>query len=1324
MLRIHGFKPNTSKKTVEMFIENQSGEIELESCDYDAETGVAVVAFKNAQGATKLMSLEQLTLGGVQMSITPLRNAYAGLDREACRPRAVRVCGIGRDTSNEFLTLFFGNRRMCGGGDIEELEYDNEQGVAIITYKDPESASRVVKTQPLKLNKTNVEVTLMTPLQCLPVVLGPVEESKVLVTGLSTACTADDLKTFFSMANLCNEIQDVTFGQQPGVAMLKFTNPPDFDSLRVLCITRPLHATMLSVHRVPLSRVVQVHNIGRVSKDMLSMYFDSKKHSGGGKVVHVNVYREHDYACVELEDPTIVNNILARGHHRFEEQTLHVAAYYDDLGPMFSRHNAPASADSIPENIVVSGVNPDILTFIQRSPTSRQFVDRKMADVSAEVGWNSCRDHSVKITCTIRDKTENSPRIAKDWKQTSEETFLQVLNTAFASEDMDVPQEIWTGFMERIEYVKRLDRSRIVVEVKDKECRVSVIGQRNEVENIMRCLNGDCAKLQQGITTTTLTVRNVKEHQRRMLFATGFRLKLQKQFPDLTLTVDVRAHTVSFTGMSTNILTAKAQMLAIFKNMMSTQMDMSEMLINIVMGPIVIKYVVQEFKRRTIRAVLCAAGKNTLGVWAFSQEHLYIAVDVIKRSVDEQKIAADLRAIQPLQTWKTLMYQVHSDHEGLLKVNEYDDGVIVSGAVKPVELACRRIQDFLSQHVSVEEFVFMKRGTTDYITKYMKKEVGDVRKASQRDGIKITAKMDGPYGFAVRGSRAALDRVAHKLQVLADSVKMNQHKVDKLGARTFLSSEDGKRALVGLQSDHKVVIEPVGLCSQESPAEVSRAGNNAGGSTVVSSISLPGGITVEVVRGDLTRFRADGIVNAANERLDHVGGLAKAIVTAGGPEIQSQCHAYVRERGKLEPGQVWVSTPGKLPCKRLIHAVGPIWQGGECNEDSALCEAISACMREAEKLGLSSIAFPALSSGAFGFPLDRCTIFIMKALRHFLERHTHTCVKKVALVDPSEAVINSFHRSFGFVFSSNTETKLDVSDDDSSQNTGYPETLLSPTSPAIRSGSPDIVLKTPEGITLSLCKSEIAQMQVDAIVNSTDCRLQLNRGASSRALLQIGGTSLQTECQMVAPDGIEYGEVVTTGSGQLKCKLVMHGACCSWDSGFGRSQHVLRLFVANSFQAAHLHKLTSIAIPAIGTGTLGFPPETVADVMLDELMKFSRDNPRTTLTDVRFVVYQNGGGGGGGYTHHTGGHMSSPTGKAMSNKRSRSRRRSVSCNRSSASQQEHQGRSVTFNIFARSQAAIKSAVDGLKQLCDKECAEIVLNKKSHQSAIAKLTVGQ
>ena len=572
-----------------------------------------------------------------------------------------------------------------------------------------------------------------------------------------------------------------------------------------------------------------------------------------------------------------------------------MAAYYDDLGPMFSRHNAPASADSIPEKIVVSGVNPDILTFIQGSPTSRQFVDRKMADVSAEVFWNSYSDtdHSVEITCTIRDKTETSPRISEDWKQTSEETFLQVLNTDFASEDMDVPQEFWTGFMERIEYLRRLDRSRIVVEVKDNECCVSVIGQRSEVENVMRRLNGDCAKLQQGITRATLTVRNVKEHQRRMLSATGFKLNLQKEFPDMTLTVDARAHTVSFTGIPANILNAKAEMLAIFKNMMSTQMDMSAMLINIVTGTIVTKYVVQEFKRRDIRAVLRAVGKNKLGVWAFSQEHLDIAVDVIKRSVDERKIVADLRAIQPLQTWKTLMDQVHSDHEGLLKVTESDNGVIISGEVKPVELACRRIQDFLSQHVSVEKFVFMKRGTADYMRKYMKKEVGDVRKASQRDGIKITAKMDGPYGFAVRGSRAALDRIACKLQAFADSVKMNQHKVDKPGARTFLSSEDGKRALVGLQSDHKVVIEPVGLCSQESPAKVSHAGKNAGGSTVVSSISLPGGVTVEVVRGDLTRFRADGIVNAANERLDHVGGLAKAIVTAGIKALLQYHHCFV-----------------------------------------------------------------------------------------------------------------------------------------------------------------------------------------------------------------------------------------------------------------------------------------------------------------------------------------------------------------------------------------------------------------------------------------------
>ncbi|KAI0243085.1 hypothetical protein LSAT2_008812, partial [Lamellibrachia satsuma] len=123
--------------------------------------------------------------------------------------------------------------------------------------------------------------------------------------------------------------------------------------------------------------------------------------------------------------------------------------------------------------------------------------------------------------------------------------------------------------------------------------------------------------------------------------------------------------------------------------------------------------------------------------------------------------------------------------------------------------------------------------------------------------------------------------------------------------------------------------------------------------------------TVEVVQGDLTTFHTDAIVNAANGQLNHNGGLAKAIVDAGGPEIQQDCDDYMRQRSyrNLNPGQVYVSTSGRLPCKKVIHAVGPRWQGGYCSEENDLYDAIYESMVAVEQCRLSSVALPALSSG-------------------------------------------------------------------------------------------------------------------------------------------------------------------------------------------------------------------------------------------------------------------------------------------------------------------------------------------------------------------------
>ena len=115
--------------------------------------------------------------------------------------------------------------------------------------------------------------------------------------------------------------------------------------------------------------------------------------------------------------------------------------------------------------------------------------------------------------------------------------------------------------------------------------------------------------------------------------------------------------------------------------------------------------------------------------------------------------------------------------------------------------------------------------------------------------------------------------------------------------------------------------------------------------------------------------------------------------------------------GRLQPGQVFVSAPGWLPCEKVIHAVGPRWQGGQNNEENILREAVYESLLSAEQCGLSSIALPALSMGIFGCPLDRCTKVIVSAIKGFLDDHKQTCVKRVSLVGPTDRVVDAFHTS-------------------------------------------------------------------------------------------------------------------------------------------------------------------------------------------------------------------------------------------------------------------------------------------------------------------------
>jgi O-acetyl-ADP-ribose deacetylase (regulator of RNase III) len=134
---------------------------------------------------------------------------------------------------------------------------------------------------------------------------------------------------------------------------------------------------------------------------------------------------------------------------------------------------------------------------------------------------------------------------------------------------------------------------------------------------------------------------------------------------------------------------------------------------------------------------------------------------------------------------------------------------------------------------------------------------------------------------------------------------------------------------------------------------------------------------VEAVLGDITSEQVDAIVNAANEHLLPGGGVCGAIHSAGGPAIATEC----RRTGHCATGAAVATTGGKLPARFVIHAVGPVWHGGGRGEAALLASAYTSALDEAVRIGARSVAFPAISTGIYGYPLEEATRVALAAVR-------------------------------------------------------------------------------------------------------------------------------------------------------------------------------------------------------------------------------------------------------------------------------------------------------------------------------------------------------
>jgi len=154
---------------------------------------------------------------------------------------------------------------------------------------------------------------------------------------------------------------------------------------------------------------------------------------------------------------------------------------------------------------------------------------------------------------------------------------------------------------------------------------------------------------------------------------------------------------------------------------------------------------------------------------------------------------------------------------------------------------------------------------------------------------------------------------------------------------------------------------------------------------------------LRIIQGDITEQDTDAIVNAANPSLMGGGGVDGAIHRAGGPAILEECKQIVSRQGRLPTGKAVMTTGGNLKASYVIHTVGPIWHGGNKGETKLLASAYHESLKLAAENHLASISFPSISTGAYGYPVDKASRVAIRAVNAFL-RQSVTSLREVVFV--------------------------------------------------------------------------------------------------------------------------------------------------------------------------------------------------------------------------------------------------------------------------------------------------------------------------------------
>ncbi|XP_066507279.1 protein mono-ADP-ribosyltransferase PARP14-like [Hoplias malabaricus] len=1304
-LTVEGHWPSTSSKTptakLQIYFQSKK-KSQGGDCAVDIDQNTTTVFFKSAQIRDQVLAKgdHSVTIENQVVKLKVFKPgdeehqkeesseaAATGSDVASSFPQtgppvkttlSVRVENVPPDavTCDDLLKLYF----ETWGGPIKNISTYPEEQVAIITFQSPDGAQKIlditnhcickvpVNVHPhfdLERNQSGLQNEVVSP--------SDLQQPGAVVVERLTDTLSRDLLTLLveSISGVFEEEFFLEIIRESDVAVVTFYDPSVAEKfLRESQSNKKFQHYGLISRALEKSRCVKVENVpSQTPTDLLQLYFEK----WGGTVEKVTMIPEEEAAIITFKKQEDLEKVLGRKHH-IARTPVNVYPYHTSLGSALYGKDRPTW--TLPKPFKEK-IHPAIREFLDKNVLLPS-IDNQMSSHFCRVNMDKTEVQLSPLPTLLRQKNITKKVIDK-WKENATDAFRQLLSNYAVFEHAVIPS-MWSTIEKDIRSV-----------VKDKAFLsmdngvLTLAGMAPDIRLLKTILEDVLNKASDQVVRDQTSVYEsiaMSPAMFSLYLHEGLQSSALTRHPKLEYAYRNDLSQLTLRGLSVEIIDIKNWILERRVSMKEKTLKLDPSLLEFLRSVDCEDMSGDLFTSKGIGAVY-RIENGDVKLMGSTDKALTEAEKRLELSLASNTISLEDLGVIEKPEWRSLTDRLCDTYNStrkktvVIKPPRDRDRLIVCGFKQPVSEVSRSLEKFINTHSRIEDVIRVQSYAAVRFINEKKSSVWQKFVNSNE----VTVQFD-PRRPLIRlsGERVHVQPAKDNFQKIVDALHTDKLTLSKAGAKKYFQ-EQGSFFLIMIKDRKFVVLLEESHMLEEDEDDYERDRVEDVGQ-VSCGVQMPGGIIITVRKADICQFRVDAVVNAANEDLKHIGGVALALLNAAGPNLQKWSDQYVAANGRVPPGFAITTEAGNLPCKYVVHAVGPRFSDTDRRTAvSRLKQAVRESLNQAVNNKCASIAVPVISSGVFGFPLELCTETIAKELHAYINDQNRqggpNILTQIHLVDNNASTVNAMaqavrkefaafnpkitfshqtrsgsrgrgnrgrargNRGQGYHTQGNCGYGHRGAGQRSHEPPGYktPEvpdfekpgmfggetSYLVPRSRSVEDSEPIATQSTPEGLRIHLKKGNIQDAVSDVIVNTISVDGDLSNGAISKALLQVAGPQLQSEATIhlssLGSSKLKYGDMLVTNGYNLNCQTVFHTICPYWNGGTSSEDEMLKQIIRDCLKKAEQKQMFSITFPAIGTGNLCFPKDLVSSLLLNVVHDFSAKAHPRHLKEVTVVVH-------------------------------------------------------------------------------------------------------